>query len=447
MIKILGIGLSALFVFSHAFAEEPVTLSGPVPAIPSTMNVGTSTTFIYTVTNHVPNQAFPLTVSGISIPVTRTSVAGDCGNVLQPGPSSCKIGITIAPTQAGTINQTLIVDYQGRTPLMSSISLSVAETLAYAYVTPALNATSIDKFLLGSTGLLTSYTVAHTASGLETFGQMTFATVSGVQYAYILDLNGAVYWCTINTNGSFSNCLSAASTPALGSWQARAIAFATFNAQYAYITDPGNNVVYQCSVETTGNFSNCQQPPSPYSLPTLAPYGITFATNRNGTQQAYIADAGSGGIGSFGYVLLCSMQSDGSFNTCNQTPSSGAPNWIPYAVAFTNVNGTQYAYVADNGTGTPGHVYKCTLKNDGSFVNSGCTQTPLNDSTLTNWYPAYIVFQTVNGTKYAYVVNTSGSSIGNIYRCALNNSGSLTNCALTPTTPPAPWQPVGIAFR
>jgi hypothetical protein len=220
--------------------------------------------------------------------------------------------------------------------------------------------------------------------------------------------------------------------------------FATFNAQYAYIVDPGNNFVYQCALDTTGNFTNCQQPPSPYSLPTLAPFGIAFATDTNGAQQAYIADAGSGS--GFGDVLLCSMQNDGSFSTCTQTPSSGTPDWIPVAVAFTNVNGTQYAYVADNGTGTAGHVYRCTLNSDGSLVNSSCMQTPANDSSLTNWYPYYIAFQTVNGTKYAYVVNSSGSSIGNIYRCSLDINGLLTNCVVTPDTLPSSWQPSGIAF-
>lgn len=222
------------------------------------------------------------------------------------------------------------------------------------------------------------------------------------------------------------------------------MAFATFNAQYAYIVDPGNNVVYQCALDPSGNLLNFQQPPSRYSLPTLAPFGITFAADLKGAQHAYISDAGSGGPGNF-RVLRCSMPNDESFSTCTHTPSAGAPNWIPYAVALTTVHGT-HAYVADNGTDTPGHVYRCTLNTDGSFVNSGCVQTPANDSSLTNWYPYEIAFHTVNGTNYAYVVNSSGSSIGNIYRCSLDSAGLFTDCVLTPTTPPSSWQPTGLAF-
>lgn len=229
-------------------------------------------------------------------------------------------------------------------------------TPVFAYVVPTFSAQTIDQFAIDpDTGLLASNPATAFSSSTQNYQQVAFATVNGVQYAYITDPNGAVYWCTINTDGSFSNCTPTASLPSLGSWQARGIVFATFNAQYAYIVDPGNDVVYQCSLTSTGNFTDCQQPPSPYSLPTLAPFGITFATDANEAQQAYIADAGSGT--GFGDILLCSMQIDGSFNTCAQTPSSGAPDWIPVAIAFNNVNGTQYAYVADNGTGTPGHVY------------------------------------------------------------------------------------------
>ena len=319
-------------------------------------------------------------------------------------------------------------------------------TPVFAYVVPTLNAQTIDQFTVDpDTGLLASNpAIAYSGSSSQNFQKVTFATVSGVKYAYVTDPNGAVYWCTINTDGFFSNCAPTASMPALGSWQARDVVFATFNAQYAYVVDPGNNVVLQCALDTTGNFSNCQQPPSPYSLPTLAPYGIAFATNTSGAQQSYIADAGSGS--GFGDVLLCSMQNDGSFSTCAQTPAAGTPNWIPYAVAFTVVAGTKYAYVADNGIGAPGHVYRCALNNDGSFVNSGCTQTPADDSSLTNWYPYNISFQNLNGSQYAYIANSSGSNIGNTYRCSLDGNGSFTDCVLTPDTPPSSWQPSGIAF-
>lgn len=440
----IALGVFGYLLATAAFATPPVTLSGPSPAIASAYGANTSTTITYTITNNTP-QRLPITVSGISNGVQRTSVSEDCGDALLTGPSTCHIGVSINPSneQGGSsINQTLRIDYQGRTPLTSPIAFSISA--AFAYVTPELNATAIDQLLLGNDGSLSSSATAYTASGSEVYGQMAFATVNGVQYAYILNPSGAVYWCSINSDGSFSDCQATASLPSLGTWQARAIAFATFDAPYAYVLDPSNYVVYQCSLDASGNFSACPH----IDLPTDAPYGIAFATDSNESQHAYIADAGMGGPGNFGKVWLCSMTNGGSLSSCTSTPSSGAPDWIPYSVAFAKTNSIQYAYVADNGTGAPGHVYRCSLNNDGSLVNSSCVPTPSNDSTLTNWYPYQIAFQTVNGTQYAYVVNSSGSSIGNIYRCPLDSNGLFTtNCVLTPVTPPSPWLPSGIAFR
>lgn len=431
--------ISWLF-YSWAFALVPVSLSGPSPAIASVYSANTSTTLIYTIKNNVP-KSLPLSISGISHEIQRTTVAGDCGNALPVGPSTCNVGLTISPSNeqiGASTSQTVQFNYQGRTALTSTISFSVSGS--YAYVTPTLDATVIDQFLLGRDGLLSSYNPAYTAIGSEAFGQMTFAMVNGVQYAYILDPQGAVYWCSINTDGSLNNCATTAALPPLNTWLARGIAFATFNAQYAYILDPSNYYVYQCALDTAGNFSNCA---TLSSLPFSAAYGIAFTSDSFGVQHAYVTDAGSGGA-----VWVCSMQNDGAFNICAKTPTSGAPpNWVPYAVAFTRVNGTPYAYVADNGSGPPGHVYRCALNNNGTFVNSGCTQTPSNESSLTNWYPYYIAFHTIGGTQYAYIVNSSGSSIGNIYRCVLDNSGELTDCVFTPDILPSSWQPSGIAFR
>jgi hypothetical protein len=311
--------------------------------------------------------------------------------------------------------------------------------VTHAYVGPTLFAQTIDMFNVDTTtGLIdpnptTAYT---TTSPSQSFQQVSFNGSNGVQYAYIIDPGGAVDWCTVNSDGTFSNCAATASLPPPGNWSPRAMTFTAFNTPYAYITDGLNDNTYQCAVGMTGNFSGCQVT---NNLPTSAPFGIAFATDSNGAQQAYFADAA-------GFVLLCSMQNDGTFNTCNQTPASGAPNWVPYSITFASFSGIHYAYVADNGTGVPGHVWRCALNADGTFENSSCTQTPANDSALSNWVPYSLTFQTLNGTIYAYVTNSSGSSIGNIYVCAVDSTGLLSNCAITPTTTPNPWQPTGITF-
>lgn len=119
--------LSALYLaMRSAFAQDPVSISGPVPSIAPSYSVGETQTVIYTVENHV-SATFPLSVNGIFPPVTRTTVADDCLENLWPN-SICHIGVVIEPEDEdrGTIiKQLLRVDYHGRLPFLEPIEFSV----------------------------------------------------------------------------------------------------------------------------------------------------------------------------------------------------------------------------------------------------------------------------------------------------------------------------------
>lgn len=439
-------GIASLLLSTPTLAMPPVTLSGPNPTLAVSYASNTSSSVTYTITNYVP-QSFPITVSGLSNPIQRTSVANDCGSSLPAGPSTCDIGITISPTSAeagATINQTLAINYQGRTTLTSPISFSVS---AFAYVTPlspdAFNAAQIQQYLLSQDGLLSFDENATQTEGH--YGQMTFATVDGTQYAYILE-NGVTY-CSINSDSTFNHCIPT-TAPTTGMNHPHGIAFATFNQQYAYLTDPNSSSLFQCTIDTTsGDLSSCSE----YSDGNIdAALGIAFNTDGNGAQHAYVADAATG-------MLVCPMNATtGSFMSspgCTTTPSLGAaPSWVPYGIAFTTARGTRYAYVADNGTGANfGHVYRCLLNADGTFKNNSCVATPTDTSSFAPWNPSYIAFTTFNGIQYAYVVNNQSVNIGSIYRCTVDETtGLLTqDCIKTPDIDPSrdAWQPSGIAFR
>lgn len=445
------IALVSVFFPPVIFAIPPVILSNPSPAIALSYNDNTSNIITYTITNNVP-KTLPLTVSGISDAIQRTAVPGDCGSALHTGPSTCNIGINISPSTAqvgSTVSQTLKIDYQGRTPLTSSISFLVNQTPAlvktYAYVTPlspdAFNPSQIQQYLLSQNGLLSFYQNATQVQ--EHYGQMSFATVNGTQYAYILE-NGVIY-CSINSNGTFNNC-TPTTAPIHGVNNPHGIAFATFDQQYAYLADPSSSSLFQCTIDTTnGNLSSCSE----YFDGNIdAALGIAFNTDGNGAQHAYIADAATG-------MQVCPMNANGSFMNppgCATTPSLGAPGWIPYGIAFNTAGGTRYAYVADNGVGANlGHVYRCSLNSDGTFSNNSCVATPADTSSFTPWNPSYIAFKTLNGIQYAYVVNNQSVNIGSIYRCTVDkNTGLLTqDCIKTPDLPTDrnTWQPSGIAFR
>jgi hypothetical protein len=119
--------LSCFFVSRVAFASgPPVTLAGPTPGVTSSYSVGTTNIIIYTITNNVP-QRLPLTVSGISAPLSRINVPQDCGGNLPPS-TSCQVGIAIAPQPLNVgqaFNQTILFNYQGRTALTSNIRFFV----------------------------------------------------------------------------------------------------------------------------------------------------------------------------------------------------------------------------------------------------------------------------------------------------------------------------------
>jgi hypothetical protein len=439
--------LTGLLICSLAYAVEPVTLSQPVPALTPSYSVDTSNTVIYSLTNNVPLQ-LPLTISNFSNGVSRTLVGNDCGDSMPAGPSNCNIGVVISPTSGqigSSLSQVLAVNYQGRAPLTSPISYSVIQSLAY--VSPSPGSSEILQFSMDtSNGKLLSNVPSY-SSMTEQYEQLTFAVVGGVQYAYAVDQTGFVYQCNINADGTFNTCSGTPPNPPAG-WGPHGIAFATVaGVQYAYITDINIGNVYQCSLNvggsSNGSFNTCL---NIVGTAFNAPYGIDFATV-GGVQYAYIAEAVSGGI-STGNVYQCSLNGDGSFNTCTTTPQLGTPAWIPYAVAFATSGGTQYAYVADNGTTPIGNVYKCTLHNDGSF--NTCAPTPSVGAPTVNWAPSDLAFVTLNGTQYAYITNYQGVSVGSMYVCTVGNDGSFSGCIPTPSapySPPATWQPVGVAFR
>lgn len=433
------LGITSLLLSQLAFATPPVTLSPAKPAIRPGYYAGSSTTVLYTLTNGV-HKSLPIRVTGISNPITRTEVENDCGNRI-PAASTCNLGITISPSfdQIGlSVNQMLQINYQGRESLTTPISFSVIQAQAYGYVTPVPGSHTMDQCGLDmNDGTFLFCTTAYINNPPQAYGKFTFATVSETQYAYVTDQTGFVYQCTINSYGGFDACSpTPSSTP--DSWGPHDIAFATVNAvQYGYVTDINVGKIYQCFLNSAGNFTSCTAMPTNVSF--SAPYAIDFAVV-NGVQYAYIGDAGNA------QVYQCTLNNDGTFNICSATPMENTNGWIPYGIDFATTNGVQYAYVADNGTSpTTGHIYKCTLNSNGTF--NTCSTTPEENVPTDSWVPSDIAFATVNGTQYAYVPCYQ-ANLGNLYRCDLTADGSLDACISTPVPMPFPnWTPFGIGFR
>ena len=113
--------------------------------------------------------------------------------------------------------------------LFTACTQSDSTDFTHAYVIPTVSAQMIDRFAVDSnTGLLTSNPATAYSSGTQTYQQVTFEAVNGVQYAYVTDqTNAVVYQCAINnTSGSFNTC---SPLVAPSGWAPYAIVFATVN--------------------------------------------------------------------------------------------------------------------------------------------------------------------------------------------------------------------------
>ncbi len=245
---------------------------------------------------------------------------------------------------------------------------------------------------------------------------VALATMDDAMYAYVADIVGSVYKCTLNTDGTFNTCT--AETPAippfLGSF---AISFSTVNnTQYAYISTDIPSGVSHCTINSTsGELNTCT--PTPLSAPVWNPVEIAFATISS-IQYAYVADGTPMG----GAIYQCTLNYDGTFNNCLTTPVS-PPAWAaPTGIALITVNGSQYAYIADVSTG----MYLCEVYPTGGLLHD-CIPT----ATPAPGQPNSVTIGTVNGTRYAYVSGT------NVYRCEINpTTAALENCLVTPAASP-----------
>ncbi len=98
-----------------------LTLSSPNPAISSRMVDGDTQTVTYTIQNTGNVPTAPISITGMSAPLTLTSGQDHCSGQALPINASCTFAVTIAPTENGQINQMLTVSYGGRSSVTSTI--------------------------------------------------------------------------------------------------------------------------------------------------------------------------------------------------------------------------------------------------------------------------------------------------------------------------------------
>ncbi len=250
---------------------------------------------------------------------------------------------------------------------------------------------------------------------------LTFASVSGTNYAYTALGNSTVSQCNVtpgSSGGGLSSCATAG--PASVPWNAaNGVAFATASnqTQFAYVADTGYETVWQCTLSGAGAFSSCIAT----AITDWEAWGLDFAMVNNSdnyTTYAYVAEFHGGTTGAIGH---CRVTESGTFSNCADPLPSGVTFWSPQGVAVINLNGTPALYVADSS----GYIWQCTI-NSTTGALSSCAQNP---ASAQPWIqPMGIAFALVNGSLYAYV-SDSGVSNGLVYSCTVDTtSGAFSNC-------------------
>ncbi len=267
-----------------------------------------------------------------------------------------------------------------------------------------------------STGALSCTETSST--GLTSPWSIAIGTVSGVQYAYVMqtgvDPSDNIVRCSINNNGSvgdLSGCLSVGTNLFGGAGGSPfQIAFATVSqTQYAYVAN--GSTIFKCGLNTDGTFSSCTEMTT---LDFADIEGIAFSTLPTGLQSAYLADQNSG-------VWQCSLDASGDFAGCSPTTDSPAStDHTMQTITFAKVNGVQYAYM---GAGSRGTTYKCNL-NATTGALAGCSLQPTTQPSGPSWGPYGITSVIVNGGgQFVYVM--SQGFISDIYSVPIQSNGTL----------------------
>ena len=199
------------------------------------------------------------------------------------------------------------------------------------------------------------------------------------------------------------------------------IAFTTLprtQSQYAYVA--AGSDVYYCLVNSNGTFNTCTAATNiPSSGAGHDIEGISIATSPSGIQYAYLADQNNG-------VYQCTIGNTADFSsTCvltTDSPASDVPTM--QTITFAKVNGVQYAYMGNGGAGT---TYSCPFNTSTGALISGCLKEP---ATTQSWNPYGINTVITNGGKQFVYVASQGPSTG-VNSIQVNTDGTLSTTIST----------------
>lgn len=330
-------------------------------------------------------------------PSTFTCATASTGN-------TCSLALTFQPLvkSSGTINLAYAYTDNSGAAQTGTVNVPYASIPTYFYAneqqTKVLRcAASFDDGSLSGCGIV--------ATGFQVPYGLTFTS----SHVYIADrgdtvnsVAGDLFVCPVNADGTFGNCIPAATTGTFTAPNASAV-----SGNFLYVADSNGGVIKYCAIDpVSGALSNCATTAQSAAVALDVPDGIAIV---NG--YAYIVDYRPNAAN--GNLTICSIDSiTGALVACTQQPIGPNPGGV------TAYNGNLYIGTTDD------VISRCAINPlDGSVP--ACVAT---DVTGSSSFSGVVGFGFVNG--FAYVSGFGGASgtQGGIAYCPLDVSGGFASC-------------------
>jgi hypothetical protein len=382
-------------------------------ALPASTEIGVAYPLVVTFTNNDSSHPADDVYASNTYPTGFVQSINTCGTTtgrihLAAG-SSCTVEGLFTPATAGAATAVVVLHSANSSDI--EVSNSTTAAVAQAVYIPSSTSNRVTKCDRNpTTGDLTDCGDAGVSSTLSGSYDVTLNTSGTLAYIPYSALE-SVQKCSVAANGTLSNCTDSGATDLA---KPHSITFNTAGT-IAYITNRnggfGTPSVVRCDVSgTTGALSNCNDAEA--SPSGLMDGAIDVAFNESET-QVFITNR-TGGTGSNGAILRCTINDNGYFSNCSKIQTT---LYCPFQLSF-NTTHTK-AYIGQGCSATAVHV--CSVDMAGDLSN--CTEQGTGFSS-----PVGVAIN--SDDTYAYVASTGSDAV---YKCPLSN-GDLGTCTQTATT-------------
>lgn len=411
---------------------------------PIVAEINTGTAFSYTTT---PGTNYRITSGGINAflkyPTSGTYFIGMTFIAEDLNCSAAHCSASYDTAGDGPHHLCLRAEYTGGELTLTAAdnhNVNLTTPMQFLYFADSAN-NSIKKCSLNSDGNISVCTPA--LAGLPNPpSDIVFTTSGGNQYAYIpIPASGSVLKCGLSTagDGNLGSCVGIT-----GSWDAPSkISFLTAGDtnQYAYVGDNLDGALYSCSLNNDGTFNACAD-----SVSSGVSGVSSLAAGVLGTGAHYIYTAAYADTNNANAVPSCPLNTNGSIGSCTTTHLGALTN--PDGMAFETFD-QRYLYILDNNGGVNPQILACVFDENNNF--NGCTGYPPITGNLVGLTfgsvhdNEYVYLSDLNSSQSG----GGGYNGGKIWFCPVSTDNGFiftTSCTWTPRNKPdttTSWSPTG----